>query len=275
MLPAPSVRPFSATGRSIGHRIAKELKTSLRGALALSLLIHVALLWSGRDAFEPQPGPPPSANPNLQIVVRAPGPRPGLESAPRMPAPKLAQRVPPTDPSKPVEGAGQHASPQVVPATDFVAERAASLAPSPRSEGAQSVAAVADPARPVAADRTPTGPATGLTVATRAAVGQASQAADPEDVMSYRMRLANLAGRFKEYPPLARERGLEGVVRVRVRLAPGLVHPEVSLGTSSGVALLDDAAVAMIARASRTVDLPLRLRGRAADIDLPVDYRLD
>jgi protein TonB len=100
-------------------------------------------------------------------------------------------------------------------------------------------------------------------------------ASDQEEVRSYRLQVAALAAEFKEYPTIARERGWEGVVGIRLRLVPDRPFPEVSLVRSSGVHALDEAALGMIARASRTVDVPRGLRGRLLNVDLPVDYRLD
>jgi TonB family protein len=98
---------------------------------------------------------------------------------------------------------------------------------------------------------------------------------DQNDVRWYRLQVATLAAEFKEYPTMARESGLEGVVGVRLRLAPDRMFPEISLVRSSGVGVLDDAALRMIALAAGKIDVPASMRGRVLSVDLPVDYRLD
>jgi protein TonB len=109
----------------------------------------------------------------------------------------------------------------------------------------------------------------------RQSSGEAVKPVDPEDVTSYRLRLAGIAGRFKRYPLLARERGQEGMVEVRVRVGPGLSQPQVTLGRSSGIEVLDEAAVETVTKASQGIDLPPGLRGRTTDIPVPVYFRLD
>lgn len=98
---------------------------------------------------------------------------------------------------------------------------------------------------------------------------------DTEDLRAFRLSLAVAATRYKDYPALARERGWEGVVGVRVSIDPGRSQPEVALVRSSGVALLDQAALGMIARAAKQVEIPARLQGRVLRVELPVDYRLE
>ena len=114
-----------------------------------------------------------------------------------------------------------------------------------------------------------------VSTAQTVAASEVRPASDQEDVRSYRLQLAALAAGFKEYPTIARERGWEGVVGIQLRLLPDRPFPEVSLARSSGVHALDEAALGMIAKASRTVGIPRELRGRLLNVDLPVDYRLD
>jgi TonB family protein len=65
------------------------------------------------------------------------------------------------------------------------------------------------------------------------------------------------------------------MVEVRVRVGPGLSQPLVTIGRSSGIEMLDEAAVETVTQASRGIDLPAGLRGRTTDIPVPVYFRLD
>ena len=97
----------------------------------------------------------------------------------------------------------------------------------------------------------------------------------PDGVRQYRLNLAREARRFKRYPPLARQRGWEGVVIVLVStVASGLV-PQVSLGQSSGFELLDQEALELVSQAAHTATVPESLRNRQFGLTLPIHYRLD
>lgn len=118
-------------------------------------------------------------------------------------------------------------------------------------------------------------------VSSHEAVTAAGAAAAPKDEVSpdgvrqYRLNLAREARRFKRYPPLARQRGWEGVVVVLVStVASGLV-PQVSLSQSSGFELLDQEALELVSQAAHTATVPESLRNRQFGLTLPIHYRLD
>ena len=56
--------------------------------------------------------------------------------------------------------------------------------------------------------------------------------------------------RAKNYPRMARERGIQGVVRVRFKLKPSGDVDRVEIASSSGYDVLDDASVKTVYRAS-------------------------
>ncbi|HYA86385.1 MAG TPA: energy transducer TonB, partial [Nitrospirota bacterium] len=65
--------------------------------------------------------------------------------------------------------------------------------------------------------------------------------------------LANLAAaieRTKNYPRLARERGIEGVVRVRFRMTPSGAVEKIEIVQSSGSEILDSASIGAVYRAA-------------------------
>lgn len=98
--------------------------------------------------------------------------------------------------------------------------------------------------------------------------------ASVEEIGQYRLTVARSARQFKVYPPLAREKGWEGVVLVSVAMPTGLGVPTVSLANSSGYEVLDRQAIDMVTQAVNLSALPAGMRGRRMVVSLPVEYRL-
>ena len=98
---------------------------------------------------------------------------------------------------------------------------------------------------------------------------------DADDLRTYRLNLAREAGRYKRYPAIARERGLEGVVVVVVSTRAGVALPQVSLSQGSGEAVLDRQALEMVSLAVRYATMPDSLRQRDFGIDLPIHFLMD
>ena len=110
--------------------------------------------------------------------------------------------------------------------------------------------------------------------ADRGTTGMATEVQSSDAVRQYRLALAREAGRSKRYPAIARERGWEGLVVVSVGNAPGVPVPWVRLNQSSGFAVIDEEAVALVGRAVRGAALPEGLAGRSFSVNLPIHYRL-
>lgn len=72
---------------------------------------------------------------------------------------------------------------------------------------------------------------------------------DQDTVKELRLALARELRGQHPYPALARERGWTGTVEV-VLVAPGTTFPAVSLGRSSGHAILDRQAMDTVAKAA-------------------------
>ncbi|NTV69392.1 MAG: TonB family protein [Azonexaceae bacterium] len=98
--------------------------------------------------------------------------------------------------------------------------------------------------------------------------------ASVEELGQYRLNVARSARQFKVYPSLARENGWEGVAHVTVALPFDLGRPVVSLGRSSGHAVLDRQALDMVEQAVSLALMPEGLRGKGLSISVPVEYRL-
>ena len=213
-------------------------------ALLASLAIHLVLLLSWRPA--PILLPPPRLGESggqaiaavLVVGQRAPAAEAQADTAPALSAPAHAPRLSPARQSavRPELAAGRPSA-------------AAANATGQAERGAPAV-------QPTTAAISIDGPS-------------------QESITRYRLDLAREARRFKRYPPLARERGWEGVVLITIAAVPGVIRPGVAVDRSSGFTLLDEEALAMVARAVQSSPLPDGLAGRGFSISLPIHYRLE
>lgn len=101
-----------------------------------------------------------------------------------------------------------------------------------------------------------------------------TQGASVEEIGQYRLNVARSARQFKAYPPLAREKGWEGVVLVAVVTPIGQGAPIVLLAISSGYEVLDRQALEMVTQAVNLTILPEGMRGRRLAISFPIEYRM-
>jgi len=115
---------------------------------------------------------------------------------------------------------------------------------------------------------------------TLSAVAGASAVAAPvrdevsaDGLRQYRQALAREARRHRQYPLLARSRGWEGTVEVRVQVSDGR-GPVIALARSSGYRLLDERALEMMAQAILVAVLPESLRGQSFSVPVPVQFVL-
>lgn len=89
-----------------------------------------------------------------------------------------------------------------------------------------------------------------------------------------RSRVAQELARYFTYPPLARQRGIEGQVVLAYRIeADGRVR-DIAVAQSSGHGLLDRAALSDLGRVPLLTDAVSRLQGVAVEDTLAVIYRL-
>jgi protein TonB len=213
-------------------------------ALAISLLLHVLLLWPVAD------GPaaidvrevltatlqPPAAPPSLPSP---PSPSPVFSPSPLSRAPQQKAKTPRDPP--PILSTSRPAV-DAVPWTNDALQR---------SENPPSVAAVSPPASPAFA---PAGD---------------SRA---EGVREYRLSLATQARRYKRYPPRAMEAGVGGTAEIRIAVAAEGRATEVLLARSSGDDTLDAAALEMMRKAAPRTPVPESLRDRSFAVNLPIVF---
>jgi protein TonB len=228
-------------------------------ALGLSLAVHLAALALLPDW---RASAPPPTLPSIEVSLlpppseAAPPPPPSPAAAPSVPAP--APRARPAA-ARPAVVARQDAS----PAAPRVNPAAPAPAPAPEAApGAETSAplAIAPPAPPLA-------PA--------ASVASAAQAADPALLARYGQTLSDLLARQQQYPRLAAVRGWEGEVVLKLVIARKGQLVTARVVRSSGHAVLDEHALALVAEAQPFPALPGPSAGDDLELTVPVHYHLN
>jgi protein TonB len=106
-----------------------------------------------------------------------------------------------------------------------------------------------------------------------------SQAAEPDpshrvEIAKFRSRLATDVRRFRgQYPPAAREQGLEGTAIVLVAV-DAESRVSCTLKRSSGHEVLDEKALAVVRYAASNVPMPQALRGIAFSTEIRLLFAL-
>lgn len=227
----------------------RRLARTLAVSLVLSLAIHGIVLT-------PPPGPPSAATHGVPAAL----PVPSIINA------RLAAPARPIETAAPAERkmASRSAGPlRPGGRTPRGAREIAPPPPPPATGGKQafrraSAAAGAPASTAVPAEAAPHPP-------------EESPGPDPGGLRQYRLALGRAAGAFRNYPPEARQAGLEGRVLLHLAVSAAGI-PGVSLARSSGHPALDEAASDMVLRAAERTILPDSLRGRAFATDLAVEY---
>lgn len=220
----------------------------------MSLAFHASLLFSFRQAGEPSDPPGGLAGPAV-----------------------MARIV-----SRPVEAlkANNHATAGEVPLREEVLRKASEgiLRPRAASENPDQADLRDSSWSTASSGATRADSAASAPVRSSAVAGEAVarlEDTNPDGIRQYRLSLAREARRFKRYPDVARERGWEGDVVIVVNTVAGAELPQVALGRSSGLALLDNEAVSLVGQAVRSAAIPDSLRGRSFALTLPIQFRID
>lgn len=221
-------------------------------------------------ASEPQPAQPPPPEPKAAPEAPLPPP-PEPQAAPEAPQPEAAPPEPP-----PVEPPPQELPPPepypsqpeiAVPEVPDLPTPPVPVAPPPRPVARPVprkpvTVASPQPARPVQ-------PAQPVTMPAPAAAAPPVAAPSAQALADWRSRLLAHLNRFKQYPAAALMRRIQGVAYVHLLLMPDGTVRDVRLQTSSGAALLDDEALALIARA---VPMPSRPDSGPTELVVPIQF---
>jgi protein TonB len=90
----------------------------------------------------------------------------------------------------------------------------------------------------------------------------------------YAQQLSRLLASHQEYPRLAAQRGWEGEVRLRLKVARQGNLLSVQVDRSSGHDILDQHALQLVDLANGLPPLPDGLEGNEIQVIVPVNYRL-
>lgn len=96
-----------------------------------------------------------------------------------------------------------------------------------------------------------------------------------EALSDYTRSLSSALDRYKEYPRIAELRGWEGSVTMRLRVAPSGRLIEAQVYKSSGFAVLDQQAVAMVSKAGVLPVPPEGLDAAEVPVLVPINFRLE
>ena len=108
----------------------------------------------------------------------------------------------------------------------------------------------------------------------RAGAGGHSEFGGTANTSSYQAQVLAHLQRFRVYPPEARNAGIRGTATVRFSLSSSGSVISASLGSGSGAPVLDQAAVAMVRRASPFPPIPPGLGRSHMDFAAPVRFDL-
>jgi periplasmic protein TonB len=213
----------------------------------LSLLLHGCLLALA--------GARPSATPPLPPLLAT------------------LRLLPLAEPAAPAAAPAPAALPQKVRQSPAVAE----ARPSPRLLKTAGPASTPAPASAVASETAATAdlpaPAAAPVVTVPPVVQPAAASADL--LAAYRRRLGELFAGQQDYPRIAALRGWEGEVRLRLRVARKGNLLAVALEHSSGFAVLDQHALALLADLGSLPPLPAGLEDNEIQVVVPITYKLN
>lgn len=211
------------------------LRSSLAWAVAASLVVHGASLALPGRALPTEELPPPPVHVELLVKGQQTRGAAPVKAAPPRETPPTPAKPPPKTPPPPPRPA-----PLLTRAPDPTQPAPLQLPPQPPEQVATPTPPREAPPQAVASSNTAHAPAPanpGGSSGTGAANGPQGVVAGPDPTP-----IAWVSNRMPPYPRRAQERGLEGVVLVRVEVNTTGYVTDVEVAESSGYTLLDEAA---------------------------------
>jgi periplasmic protein TonB len=238
-------------------------------ALAVSLALHLVLLATLPGFPQPVAARKRQALEVFLVAAAAP-PRAVAEPEPAMlPEPKTAPAPPQRSANAPTEPRRSVREPRPRVRRRPIERRAAVPAPTrePLTREPTASTPVAPPAQPVApAVATARPPAPRPTALEREPSAQA--------LVRYGQMVSELLARYRQYPHVARLRGWEGSVALRIDVGPDGKLVGATLRRSSGHDVLDEEALKMAKSVPRLPQPPEELHERPFAVDVDVVFEL-
>lgn len=258
----------------VGPRPCPRRGGGIAAAAALSVAIH-ALALAAVLLF---PSEQRAAEPVAILVEFAPPPQPAaaeavveIETAAEADAvatPPQAEPPPAPEPAPQAEVP----PPKPKPKQEQPPKRKQAAKPPP-----QPARTAAQPGQPSTVDnpvQTSTGNAVTAEPSPHAAAAPIPQAMTVPDADPYGATLLSWLERYRTYPRIARMKGLQGTVQVKLRLARNGAVLDSAILHGSGEEILDEAVRDLIRRADPMPPLPDAISGSSAEFIVPIAFSL-
>lgn len=276
-------RPTSPSGMPLANEAAAA-RMDIAPYLLVSLVLHLTVLavWG---ASMPHSFSTSSADRSFSVTLvsmERPDSATRSDTPPREPAPSIRQPAsveavkavePPGAQPKRTHRTIKRKAKETAPTAE-VARRSSEPVAAPAPRGVRPVENIIQtaPAKPTEGSST--------TVAATEAdkdvqePGVRAEGVSPETARHLYADLREALARHFHYPLTARRKGLEGEVKVSLRIEPGGELTHIRVWQSSGHAVLDEAAVGTLSKVGRLPQAVPRLGGAYFDLTLPIQYRL-
>jgi protein TonB len=177
----------------------------------------------------------------------------------------------PETPVEPVEPVAPEPPPEPEPpprVVESLSEEAAIIAPPPPPETKPVVKKTRPKPAPAAVGR----PNPDLNSIGPGGVGGGTRRGNPDLLSAYKSQISRRLNRYKKYPTAALSRGLKGVVRVSFRINANGRVSTARMVASSGFAVFDDEALALLRRCSPFPAIPKDLGLNDLDLSVPISF---
>ncbi|MDR2422888.1 MAG: energy transducer TonB [Deltaproteobacteria bacterium] len=174
------------------------------------------------------------------------------------------EEKPPEPPSPPPEPEEPEELPDLV---ESQAEEAPEIAPPPPPEKKKP-----ERKKPKVQPPPPAGPPSPVAGTGQGGSGGGTGRGNPDAMSAYKGQISRKLNQFKKYPTAAMTKGLKGVVRVNFRVnAQGRVS-RARMVSSSGHAVLDEEAMALLKRCSPFPPIPASLGLTELELNVPINF---
>ncbi|MBI3374004.1 MAG: energy transducer TonB [Betaproteobacteria bacterium] len=231
-------------------------------AVFASLALHAVLLFANFLQLDAARNPYAVPVPIVARLIAAPPP-PATPSKPRAVEPPPPVKRQPVAP--PVE--------RLAPAGLAVQSKPESALP-PR-EAAKREPEITLPAPPAAPASAPSAPGPIARIDTRPSPPSPAASDDAGTLDQYRLAIYSAARRYKKYPRVALDNNWEGKAVIRLVIGANGLIANISIKTSTGHDVLDQAALETLTRAKPLVPIPAALRGKEFGMDINFIFSLN
>lgn len=248
----------------------------VKAAFALSLLVHaaaIAFLPGLRVPRLEQPAPlvvELMALPQTESPVAVAQPEPRSEPAPVLRRPAPLGRPEPRPLPEPIR-----TEPVLTAPAEIRREPIAEPVPQPPEARPEASPAPPLPQARPAPQPAPAEPLTAKLDTPAPSISEPRASLDVAALKAYGEMLAQVIGKRKDYPRLARLRNWQGTTELKLQIGSDGKLRDVLVGHSSGFPVLDAAAIRIVNESVPLPDMPEVLRGREWIVTVPVVFKLE